>query len=172
MGGIHRLEVVRLLETADELTAEQIDEPNEGVVRPPDDEILDGLERLERIVLAVSQRRSPTREPWSYPAHTGLTCGRSATSNLHGRCAPRRAAFSLYLVPVSVVRRIVKSVRLLARDGGLPRPLRWLAALGLAPIPGPFDEAVLLVVAVILWLGYRERLRAAWQDAREGGGDG
>jgi hypothetical protein len=79
--------------------------------------------------------------------------------------APRRAAFSIYLVAVSVVRRIVRAVRLLARDGGLPRPLRWLAALGLAPIPGPFDEAILLVVAAILWLGYRERLRAAWQEA-------
>ena len=32
-------------------------------------------------------------------------------------------------------------------------------------IPGPFDEAVLLVVAAILWLGYRDRLRAAWRDA-------
>jgi hypothetical protein len=63
------------------------------------------------------------------------------------------------------VRRIVRAVRLLARDGKLPRWLRGLAAVGLAPIPGPFDEAVLLVVAAILWLGYRERLRAAWRDA-------
>lgn len=61
------------------------------------------------------------------------------------------------------VRRLVRAVRLLAKDGALPRWLRWLTALGLAPIPGPFDEAVLLVVAVILWLGYRERLRAAWR---------
>jgi hypothetical protein len=63
------------------------------------------------------------------------------------------------------IKRIVRAVRLLIRDGGLPRWLRGLAALGLAPIPGPFDEAVLLVVAAILWLGYRERLRAAWRDA-------
>jgi hypothetical protein len=56
-------------------------------------------------------------------------------------------------------------VRLLTRDGGLPRWLRGLAAIGLAPIPGPFDEVVLLVVAAILWLGYRERLRAAWRAA-------
>jgi hypothetical protein len=48
----------------------------------------------------------------------------------------------------------------------LPRWLRGLAAIGLAPIPGPFDEVVLLFVAAILWLGYRERLRAAWHDAR------
>jgi hypothetical protein len=62
-------------------------------------------------------------------------------------------------------RRAVRAVRLLARDGSLPRWLRVLAAVGLAPIPGPFDEAVLLVVAAILWLGYRERLRTAWRDA-------
>jgi len=66
---------------------------------------------------------------------------------------------------VQRVNRIVRTVRLLARDGGLPRWLRGLAAIGLAPIPGPFDEVVLLVVAAILWLCYRERLRAAWHDA-------
>jgi len=66
---------------------------------------------------------------------------------------------------VQGVRRTVRAVRLLARDGRLPRWLRALSAVGLAPIPGPFDEAVLLVVAAILWFGYRERLRAAWRDA-------
>ena len=63
------------------------------------------------------------------------------------------------------MRRTLKAVRILARDGGLPRWLRGLAAVGIAPIPGPFDEVVLLVVAAILWLGYRDRLRAAWRDA-------
>jgi hypothetical protein len=63
------------------------------------------------------------------------------------------------------MKRTVRAVRLLLRDGGLPRWLRGLAAVGLAPIPGPFDEAVLVVVAAILWLGYRERLRAAWRGA-------
>jgi hypothetical protein len=63
------------------------------------------------------------------------------------------------------VRRAVRAVRILARDGSLPRWLRALAAVGVAPIPGPFDEAVLLVVAAILWLGYRDQLRAAWRDA-------
>jgi hypothetical protein len=61
--------------------------------------------------------------------------------------------------------RVVRAVRVLARDGGLPRWLRGLAVVGLAPIPGPFDEAVLLVVAAILWIGYRERLLAAWRAA-------
>ena len=63
------------------------------------------------------------------------------------------------------LRRTLRAVRLLARDGGLPRWLRGAAALGLAPIPGPVDEAVLLVVALVLWVGYRDRLRAAWRDA-------
>jgi hypothetical protein len=63
------------------------------------------------------------------------------------------------------MRRAARAVRLLLRDGGIPRWLRGLAAFGVAPIPGPFDEAVLVVVAAILWLGYRERLRAAWRDA-------
>jgi hypothetical protein len=33
------------------------------------------------------------------------------------------------------------------------------------PIPGPFDEAVLLLVALILFLFYRRELRQAWKDA-------
>jgi hypothetical protein len=63
------------------------------------------------------------------------------------------------------LKRVLRAVRLLARDNRLPRWLRGLAAVGVAPIPGPFDEAVLLVVAAILWIGYRERLRSAWRDA-------
>jgi hypothetical protein len=66
---------------------------------------------------------------------------------------------------MSFVRRVARAVRLLARDGRLPRWLRGLAAVGLAPVPGPFDEIVLLVVAAILWIGYRDRLRAAWQKS-------
>ena len=63
------------------------------------------------------------------------------------------------------VRHVARAVRLLARDGGLPRWLRGLAAVGLAPLPGPFDELVLLVVAAILWFAYRDRLRRAWQKS-------
>jgi hypothetical protein len=66
---------------------------------------------------------------------------------------------------LSFPRRTVRAVRILARDGRLPRWLRGLALLGVAPIPGPFDELVLMIVAAILWIGYRERLRAAWEDA-------
>ncbi|HUZ98268.1 MAG TPA: hypothetical protein VMU74_02820 [Gaiellaceae bacterium] len=66
---------------------------------------------------------------------------------------------------MSFLRRTARAVRTILRDGGLPRWLRLLAAVGLAPIPGPFDEVVLLLVAAILWLGYRDRLRRAWRDA-------
>lgn len=67
--------------------------------------------------------------------------------------------------PLHSLRRIARAVRLVLREGGLPRWLRALAAVGVAPIPGPFDEIVLLVVAAILWLGYRDRLRKAWRDS-------
>jgi hypothetical protein len=67
--------------------------------------------------------------------------------------------------PLDSLRRIARAVRIVLRDGGLPRWLRALAAVGVAPIPGPFDEIVLLIVAAVLWLGYRDRLRAAWRDA-------
>jgi hypothetical protein len=63
------------------------------------------------------------------------------------------------------VRRAVGAVRLLARDGRIPRPLRWLAAFGLLPIPGPFDEAALLLVALLLWLFWRDRIADAWRRA-------
>jgi hypothetical protein len=62
-------------------------------------------------------------------------------------------------------RRAVRAVRLLARDGGLPRWLRVLAAIGIAPIPGPFDEAVLLILAPILFAFYRAPMREAWRQA-------
>lgn len=57
-------------------------------------------------------------------------------------------------------------MRLLARDRRVPRPLRWVAAIGLLPIPGPLDEALLLVVAPILAVFYRDPVREAWIQAR------
>jgi hypothetical protein len=66
---------------------------------------------------------------------------------------------------LGLLARTISAVRILARDGRIPRPLRGAAAVGLLPVPGPFDEAVLLVVGLLLWVFYRERLRAAWRDA-------
>jgi hypothetical protein len=63
------------------------------------------------------------------------------------------------------VKRTARAVRIVLGHGGIPRWIRWLAAIGLAPIPGPFDEAVLLLVALILYVFYRQELRQAWRDA-------
>ena len=65
-----------------------------------------------------------------------------------------------------MIRRLVRAVKILARDGRIPRPLRGLAALGLLPVPGPFDEAVLVLVGAILFVFYREPMRDAWAAAR------
>ena len=71
--------------------------------------------------------------------------------------------------PVAFLRRTVRAVRIAAVDTRIPRPLRWLAALGLLPIPGPVDEIVLLLVAVPLFVFYRGPLRDAWREAGSAG---
>jgi hypothetical protein len=63
------------------------------------------------------------------------------------------------------IARTVRAVGLLARDGRIPKPLRWCLVVGLLPIPGPFDEAVLVALALPLFLFYRETLREAWRAA-------
>ena len=67
---------------------------------------------------------------------------------------------------MSFSRRVFRAAKLVARDPRIPRPLKWLAALGLLPVPGPFDEAVLVVVAALLLAFRRDVLREAWQKAR------
>jgi hypothetical protein len=37
--------------------------------------------------------------------------------------------------------------------------------VGVLPVPGPFDEAVLLVAAGLLFAGYRQPMREAWAAA-------
>ena len=69
-------------------------------------------------------------------------------------------------------RRGIRAVQLLARDGRIPRPLRWLAGVGLLPIPGPLDEVVLVVVAAALWAFYREKVTEAWAAAGDVPSDG
>jgi hypothetical protein len=68
---------------------------------------------------------------------------------------------------VAAARRLIRAVRILARDGRIPRPLRGLAAFGVLPIPGPVDEAALLVVGVLLAAFYRQPLREAWSRSQE-----
>ena len=66
---------------------------------------------------------------------------------------------------IAAARRLIRAVKILARDGRIPKPLRGLAAFGLLPIPGPFDEAVLVIVGLLLWISYRNPLREAWSQA-------
>jgi hypothetical protein len=61
--------------------------------------------------------------------------------------------------------RTIRAVKIVVRDGRIPRPIRWGGALGLAPVPGPFDEIVLVIVGGVLWIFYREQLRQAWRHA-------
>ena len=61
--------------------------------------------------------------------------------------------------------RALRAVTIVIRDKRIARPLRWGAALGALPVPGPIDEAVLLLVGGVLWLFYRDELREAWQQA-------
>lgn len=73
-----------------------------------------------------------------------------------------------FRVVLPFFKHVIRAVRYAATDQRIPRPLRWLVALGLLPVPGPFDEIVLLVAAVPLALFYREPLGEAW---RRGGED-
>jgi hypothetical protein len=66
---------------------------------------------------------------------------------------------------VGMATRIVGAAKIAASDPPVPRPLRWVVLLGLLPVPGPFDEIVLLLVAVPLALFYREPLAQAWAQA-------
>jgi len=66
---------------------------------------------------------------------------------------------------MAAARRLIRAVKILARDGRIPKPLRGLAAFGVLPIPGPFDEAVLLIVGLLLLAFYRDSLREAWSRA-------
>jgi hypothetical protein len=68
---------------------------------------------------------------------------------------------------VASVRRLIGAVNILVRDGRVPKPLKGLAAFGILPIPGPFDETALLIVGLVLWVFYRDPMREAWSLARE-----
>jgi hypothetical protein len=61
--------------------------------------------------------------------------------------------------------RTLRATRMVATDKRIPLPLRSLLVVGALPIPGPVDEAVLLLAALPLALFYRPVMREAWQRA-------
>jgi hypothetical protein len=63
------------------------------------------------------------------------------------------------------VSQTIRAITLVARDGRIPKPLRLIAGIGLLPIPGPFDEALLLLVAPVFFGFYREPMHEAWRSA-------
>lgn len=69
-----------------------------------------------------------------------------------------RAAASLGRV------RLLRALSLVLRDERIPRPLRALGAFAVLPIPGPVDEAVLILLLPVLAL-YRRPLADAWRRA-------
>jgi hypothetical protein len=60
--------------------------------------------------------------------------------------------------------RLIRALRLVLRDERIPWPIRWLGGVALLPIPGPIDEAVLILLLPVLAL-YRGPMREAWQNA-------
>jgi len=97
---------------------------------------------------------APARSPLRRRSLRGRSPGRYGRSRAHCRS-----------LSMSSLKRTLQAVKIAATDRRIPRPLRGLAALGLAPIPGPFDEALLLIVAIPLVLFYREPLADAWRQA-------
>jgi hypothetical protein len=66
---------------------------------------------------------------------------------------------------------VIRAARLVLSDRRIPRPLKGLLIVGALPIPGPLDEAVLLVASGVLFAFYRKPMREAWERSRRSGHD-
>lgn len=62
--------------------------------------------------------------------------------------------------------RPLRAAKLVARDPRVPRWLKLLALLGALPVPGPFDELVLVVVLVLLLARHRDHVMEVWALAQ------
>jgi hypothetical protein len=60
--------------------------------------------------------------------------------------------------------RLFRALRLVLSDERIPKPIRWIGGIALLPIPGPVDEAVLILLLPVLMV-YRQPLREAWMRA-------
>jgi hypothetical protein len=60
---------------------------------------------------------------------------------------------------------MMRASAIVLRDKRIPRPIRCAGGIALLPIPGPIDEAVLLLLAPIFLVFFRAHMREAWQAA-------
>jgi len=109
-------------------------------------------------------------------AHGVMTGDQARAQAVHdglagARLQPNPASLGCTSRPPYLERRAGRSQRagyvhprysLVVGDRRIPRPLRRLAGLALLPVPGPFDEAVLVLIAVPLFVFYRRQVRDAW----------
>jgi hypothetical protein len=58
---------------------------------------------------------------------------------------------------------LLRRARALVADPAVPRWVKALLLVGIAPIPGPFDEAALVAALVIVTIAYRQAWRATRQ---------
>ena len=61
--------------------------------------------------------------------------------------------------------RLLKLAKLLARDPRIPRPVRALILVGLLPVPGPFDELVLIGAVALLFVIRPGLIRTLWRES-------
>jgi len=60
---------------------------------------------------------------------------------------------------------VLELVKLLARDPRIPGPVRALIVIGLLPVPGPFDEVVLVGSLALLLVIRPGLIRALWRES-------
>ena len=65
------------------------------------------------------------------------------------------------------MRAYLRLAKRLVREPHLPRPLRWLLVFALLPIPGPVDEAALVLAALVIAVFYRPRFKALLAEERD-----
>ncbi len=68
------------------------------------------------------------------------------------------------------ISRLIRAMKIIARDERIPKPVRLLAGFALLPIPGPVDEVVLILIAPLFLGLYRPFFREAWAATAEPAG--
>jgi hypothetical protein len=63
------------------------------------------------------------------------------------------------------ITRLLRLLKLLVRDARIPRPIRGLFLVGLLPLPGPFDEAILISALALLLFVRPNLIRTLWREA-------